>query len=116
MAHLVARKAQKCHKGERSPYCGRAKKGRLRAAARLKLRVEMQPFLASKAVIFGINLTGPHILVVNHVQEIIRQPNTEPIESTLETFRHEESTNTPPRMMAQKSQNMPMGHFRWMQM
>jgi hypothetical protein len=25
-----------------------------------------QPFLASKAVIFGVNPTGPHILVVNY--------------------------------------------------
>ncbi|KAJ9480803.1 hypothetical protein VN97_g12722 [Penicillium thymicola] len=31
---------------------------------RLKLRVETQPFLASKAVIFGVNPTGSHILVV----------------------------------------------------
>lgn len=30
------------------------------------------------------------IKLVNPVQETTRQPNTEPIESTLETFRHEE--------------------------
>jgi hypothetical protein len=35
------------------------------AAGRPKLRVERQPFLASKAVIFGLNPTGPHILYVN---------------------------------------------------
>ena len=29
-----------------------------------KLRVERRPFLASKAAIFGVNFTGPHILVV----------------------------------------------------
>jgi hypothetical protein len=34
------------------------------AAGRLKLRVERQPFLASKAVIFGVNPIGPHILCV----------------------------------------------------
>ena len=38
-----------------------AVKGRLK---RPKLQVEMQPFLASKAVIFGVNPTGPHILIV----------------------------------------------------
>lgn len=35
------------------------------AAGRPKLRVERRPFLASKAVIFGVNFTGPQILVVN---------------------------------------------------
>lgn len=34
------------------------------AAGRPKLRVERQPFLASKAVIFGLNPTGPHIIDV----------------------------------------------------
>jgi hypothetical protein len=34
------------------------------AAGRPKLRGERQPFLALKAVIFGVNPTGPHILVV----------------------------------------------------
>jgi hypothetical protein len=29
-----------------------------------KLRVERRPFLASKAVIFGVLFTGPHILLV----------------------------------------------------
>lgn len=29
-----------------------------------KLRVERWPFLASKAVFFGVNFTGPQILVV----------------------------------------------------
>lgn len=37
------------------------------AAGRPKLWVERQPFLASQAVIFGVNPTGPHILVVNLV-------------------------------------------------
>jgi hypothetical protein len=32
------------------------------SARRPKLRVDRQPFLASKAVIFGVNSTGPHIL------------------------------------------------------
>ena len=33
-------------------------------ARRPKLRVERRPFLASKAVIFGVNFTGPYILDV----------------------------------------------------
>jgi hypothetical protein len=33
-----------------------------------KLRVERQPFLAFKVVIFGVNPTGPHILVVIEVE------------------------------------------------
>jgi hypothetical protein len=33
-------------------------------AGRPKLQVEREPFLASKAVIFDVNPTGPHILVV----------------------------------------------------
>ena len=37
-----------------------AVKGRLDSP---KLRVERQPFLASKVVIFGVIFTGPHILV-----------------------------------------------------
>jgi hypothetical protein len=39
-----------------------ADKGRL---GRPKLRVERELFLASKAVIFGVNPTGPHILFVD---------------------------------------------------
>jgi hypothetical protein len=41
------------------------------AAGRPKLRVERQPFLASKAVIFGVNPTGPHILVVMYISVYI---------------------------------------------
>ena len=43
--------------------CSRAVSGQA-AARRPKLRVERRPFLASKAVIFGVNSTGPHILGV----------------------------------------------------
>lgn len=35
------------------------------AARRGKIQVEMRPFMASVAVIFGVDFTGPHILVVN---------------------------------------------------
>lgn len=31
-----------------------------------ELRVEMRPFMASVAVIFGVDFPGPHILVVNN--------------------------------------------------
>lgn len=34
------------------------------AARRGKIQVEMRPFMASVAVIFGVDFTGPHILVV----------------------------------------------------
>lgn len=34
-------------------------------ARSLKLRVERRPFLASKTVIFGVDFTGPHILIVS---------------------------------------------------
>lgn len=34
------------------------------AALRPKLRLERQPFLAPEDVIFGVDFTGPHILVV----------------------------------------------------
>ena len=36
-------------------------------ARRPKLRVERRPFLASKAVIFGVNFTGPYILDVKSI-------------------------------------------------
>ena len=41
------------------------------AARRPKLRVERRPFLTSKAVIFGVNSTGPHILGVKTRYDII---------------------------------------------
>jgi hypothetical protein len=34
------------------------------AACRGKIQVEIQLFMASVAVIFGVDFTGPHILVV----------------------------------------------------
>lgn len=34
------------------------------AARRGKIQVEMRPFMASVAVIFGVDFTGPHILGV----------------------------------------------------
>lgn len=43
---------------------GRSPVGGQGAAGRPKLRVKRQPFLASEAVIFGVNPTGPHILDV----------------------------------------------------
>jgi hypothetical protein len=49
------------------------------AAGRPKLRVERQPFLASKAVIFGVNPTGPHILVVNAKCNMQKSKSIEPI-------------------------------------
>lgn len=40
-------------------------KGGDQAAARFsKLRMERQPFLAPKTAFFGLDFTGPHILVV----------------------------------------------------
>lgn len=57
---------------------GRAIKGDQGAAGCPRLRVERQPLLAPKAVIFGIDSIGPHILVViereknNYLKEQIR--------------------------------------------
>jgi hypothetical protein len=34
------------------------------AAGRGKIQVEMRPFMALVAVIFGVDFTGPHILAV----------------------------------------------------
>ena len=81
MAAIHRRTTPRQNTGHRRPVRGQAR------ACRPKLRVERRPFLASKAVIFGLNFTDLHILVVIHTCRV----ETGPKEFKL-LWRHQKET------------------------